>query len=238
MAGALPGSAQRDHEVGAHRVARPHLDARHPPAVPVAHTPSANRREVASGVRLAHADAKTQLAPADWRQQPLLLFLSAITQQHLGDLPVGHPVMPNRGTPAQQLLHDYKAVDGRGVAAAIARWHRHADPTTFGQRGGELGIDLGTHPEAGLECSPGQRLDQECANLLPQFQLLGGERSSRRGHTWQANHNLALKRGKLPPRTGATTHPVRLEPESALTLGMMDHEQSHYLLQDTHFRRF
>jgi hypothetical protein len=177
-----------------------------------------------TGVRLAHADAKTQLPPADSRQQPPLLFLGAITQQHGGDLPVGDPVMANRGAPAQQLFDDDKAVDRGGVATAIARRNRHADPATLSQHRGERPIDLSAHTEAGLECPPGQRLGQECANLLPQFQLCGGERSSRRDHTWQANHNLALKPGKLPAPRGATIHPVPLERRSGLTLGMMEHK--------------
>jgi hypothetical protein len=54
--------------------------------------------------------------------------------------------MPNRGTPAQQLFDDDKAVDRGGVATAIARWDRHADPATLSQRGGECPIDLSAHP--------------------------------------------------------------------------------------------
>ena len=167
--------------------------------IPVAHTTRPHRSEVASGVRLTHADAKTQLAPADSRQQPPLLFLGSITQEYRSDLSVGHPVMANRGAPAQQLFDDDKAVDGGGIATAIARWDGHADPPALSHCGGELRIDLGAHAQAGLECPPGQRLGQECANLLPQFQLWGGERGRRREHTWQANHNRALSpMGAIP----------------------------------------
>jgi hypothetical protein len=102
---------------------------------------------------------KTELSPADSRQQPLILLLGAIAQEHRGDLPVGHPVMANRGTPAQQLFDDDKAVDRGRVATAIARWDHHADPATLSQRGGERPINPSAHPEAGLECPPGQRLD-------------------------------------------------------------------------------
>ena len=94
-------------------------------------------------------------------------------------------MVPDWSAPAQQFFDDDEAVDGGGVATAVTCWDRHTDPATLGQRGGELWIDLSAHPEAGLECPPGQRFDQEGTNLLPQFQLWSGERGRRRDHTWR-----------------------------------------------------
>jgi len=134
MAGTVAGAAQRDHEISAQCVTRPHLGARQPPADIVAHGAGSHRCEVAAGIGFAHADAEAQLSSADAGKEPPPLLLGPETQQHRGYLTISHPVVPDRGTPAQEFLDDDKTVDGRRALAAVLRGNGHADPPLLSQQ--------------------------------------------------------------------------------------------------------
>ena len=126
-------AAQHDDPVVLVGRCRPDLATVEHPAVAVADGLRRDRRQIAATVGLAHADAERQLAAADAGEESLLLLLGAELGDHRARLPVGHPVMADRGAPAQQLLDDDEAIDGRAIVAAVLLGQCHAQPATLAE---------------------------------------------------------------------------------------------------------
>ena len=125
--GGRGGTHQRDHVVGAVGVAGPHLAPVEPPPVPDPLGPAAQREEIRTRVRLAHADAEVAFAGRNPGQDVAADRLLRVLQQHRAALAVRHPVRPHRRTHREQLLGGHVALEEGALSAPVARWPGHPD---------------------------------------------------------------------------------------------------------------
>src|SRR5258708_5635732 len=86
------------------------------------------REQVGAGIRLAHADRKTNLAAADARQDVHLDVLGGVFQKHRAALPVGHEEAPRRHVGNAHLLGHHIALEKAPLMAAIFPGPGHAEP--------------------------------------------------------------------------------------------------------------
>ncbi len=108
--------------------ARPHLLTVDDPVVAVAYRPRPQRRDVAAGVGLAHADAPHRRAGDDVGEPARSLLGRAELQQRRPHLPVGEPARRDRRAVGdERLVHDEPFERGPAVAALFDR-PRHPDP--------------------------------------------------------------------------------------------------------------
>ena len=136
------------HEMGHVRITGPDFGAFDAPTAIDPGRFGAYRREVRSGIRLAHADADETLPRRYARQiQPFLLFGTGGEQQR-SELPVGQPMRPDRRACREQLLGDHVTFQRTALVAAASARPRHADPAARGDFAAERGII--TVPSRGL----------------------------------------------------------------------------------------
>ena len=157
---------------------RPDLATVEHPPVTVTNGLRRDRRQITATVGLAHADAERQLAAADAREEALLLLLGAELGEHRARLPVGHPMMPDRGAPAQQLLDDDEAVDRRAIVAPVLLGQGHAQPATPAELARELGVLRRVHAEPGRERATWKFAREEPDDVASQL-ALGGRQLDR-----------------------------------------------------------
>ena len=127
LPGGRGGAHQRDHVVGTVGVAGPHLASVEAPPVPDPIGPAAQREEIRSRIRLAHADAEVALSRRDPGQDVAADRLLRVAQQHRPALAVRYPVGPHRRAHREQLLGDHVALEEAAFSAPVLRRPGHAD---------------------------------------------------------------------------------------------------------------
>src|SRR5262249_30296670 len=136
----LAGTGQHDQPVTGTGPAGPHLRSVEEPAAVDAGRRCAQRRQIGARVRLAHPDRERELTATDRGQDPSPLLGRTEAVDGRPALPVGDPVVADRGAPAQQLLDHDEPLDQPAVATAVRGWQRHAQPAALTEFAGELRI--------------------------------------------------------------------------------------------------
>src|SRR4051794_35183667 len=155
------------------RPARPDFLSRHTPSVGDTLGACFNRREIGSGIGLAHAQHEIIFAARNRRQKALLLLLAAIAQEARSALAVAEPMRRARCCNREHFLRDDEALEIRTLAPAITLRPCHTDPPAFSDAAREVGVEFRMS-----EVRPISRLREVGTQELPHFtlQLSGGGR--------------------------------------------------------------
>ena len=125
------GAENRDHVVGDVRRRRPYLGAVDQKTTVGLGRLGLGREQIGAGIRLAHADRKTDFAAADARQDVHLDVLGRVFQQHRAALPVGDKETPRRRIGDAHFLGHHIALEEATFVAAIFLRPGHAEPAAF-----------------------------------------------------------------------------------------------------------
>ena len=160
---------QRDAVLRHVRVGGPDLRPVEPPAAVGPFGPGADRGQVRTGVRFAHADREGDLATGDRRQETLLLLPRAVAQNARTDLAIGEPVERGRRTRRQQLLGDDIALEVTPLGAAVLPRPGHADEPRLAERAAERRVPSPPRQTVGRPDAGGKRLFQQDADARPEI---------------------------------------------------------------------
>ncbi|SPA18301.1 hypothetical protein CBM2633_B10531 [Cupriavidus taiwanensis] len=140
---ALAGAHQRHHVVRMVGARGPDLAAVDlPPAFHLG-AARADRSQVGTRVRLAHADADKGLAAADLRNDLRRKLVAAVADQQRPHLPVRGPVRAHRRADGQQFFEHHIALQHALAAAAELGRPGHAEPALLAHLFRECGVASG-----------------------------------------------------------------------------------------------
>ena len=137
------------------------------------------REQIGAGIRLAHADRKTDLAAADARQDVHLDVLGRVFQQHRAALPVGDEEAPRRRVGDAHFLGHHIALEERALVAAIFLRPGHAEPAACADPAGKFRrVGVFAVGLVRIEGAGGDFVGEEGAHFLAQLLAFGRQGSA------------------------------------------------------------
>src|SRR5437762_14199100 len=124
----VAGAHERDHHMRVLRPRSPDFLAVDAPAALDRSRVRSYRRQIGTGVRLAHANAEVEFPARDPRQESLALLLRAEAQEQWSALPVRHPVRTDRCAGSKHFLKHNVALGVRAIVTAVFLREGHAYP--------------------------------------------------------------------------------------------------------------
>ena len=184
-------SKNRDHVVGDMRRRGPDLGAVDQIAAVGLGRFGLRGEQVGAGIRLAHADGKTDLAAADPRQDVHLDVLGGVFQQHRAALAVGDEEAPGRRVGDAHFLGHHIALEEGALVAAIFLRPGHAEPAALADPSGKFRrVGVFAVRLVRIEGAGGDLLGEEGAHFLAQLLAFG--RQADRIETKGCGHGSSL----------------------------------------------